>query len=304
MSIIVHIGYPKTATSWLQKRLFPFVENFIFVDRRDIIERFIKPYALNFDPQQTRDFFLEKYGSDLILSLEGFLGNVHNFGLNGYLTMEHANRIFSVFPEARIILFLRRQPDIIASFYYQYIAGGGNYSLKSFLNHKTKQELNGISLFSYEFFEYHHTLKLYHKLFSQEQVYTYLFEEFQEDTKTFIERFCKDHKFQIAQSNIDYRPVLERFRIGIKHLFFISNLFTYRRIMNKYYIINIPYWFPTYKLILNRLRRYKIFGPRPSSIKILKENNYNFIMEYYKRSNRKLIEMYGLNGICKYDYPL
>lgn len=304
MAIFVHIGYPKTATSWLQKRLFPFVENTKFVDRRDIIEKIIKPFALHFNSQQTRDYFISKYGNNLILSLEGLLGNVHNFGLNGYLTKEHANRIHSVFPEAEILIFIRRQPDIIASFYYQYIAGGGNYSLNSFLKHKTKQELNGISLFSYEFFEYHLVLELYNKIFSSDHVHTYLFEEFQEDTKVFVDKFCVNHNFKIAQAEINYQPILERFRIGIKHLFFIANLFTYRRIMNKYYLINIPYWFPAYKLILNRLRKYRIFGPRPSTLKILRKNNYEYIMDYYKESNRKLIDLHGLDRIRRYNYPL
>lgn len=304
MSIIVHIGYPKTATSWLQKRLFPFVENFNFVDRRDIIEKIVKPFALSFNPQQTRDFFLKKYGDNIILSLEGFLGNVHNFGLNGYLTKEHAYRIHSVFPEAEVLIFIRRQPDIIASFYYQYIAGGGTYSLNSFLNHKAHQKLSGISLFTYEFFKYHLTLELYNKVFSLGQVHLYLFEEFQEDSEKFIIQFCNHHKFKINSAKINYTPELEKFRIGIKYLFLIANLFTHRKMLNKYYLTNIPYWFFIYKKALNRIKKYRIFGPRPSTIKILGKKNYYYILNYYKESNRKLIENYGLHDIRKYNYPL
>lgn len=304
MTIYVHIGYPKTATSWLQRRFFPFVENFTFVNRRDIIEKIIKPFSLSFNPKETRDFFLNKYGENLILSLEGFLGNVHNFGLNGYLTKEHAERIHLIFPEAGVIFFIRRQPDIIASFYYQYIAGGGNYSLNSFLNHKSHQELNGISLFTYEFFEYHLTLELYHRVFSSDQVYLYLFEEFQENTEEFINQFCINHTFQINKAKIDYRPELEKFRIGIKYLFSIANLFTHRRMLNKYYLFNVPYWFFIYKRVLNRIKKFKIFGPRLSTFKILKKKNYNYISTYYKESNRKLIEKYGIEKISKYNYPL
>ena len=133
MKPIFHIGYPKTATSWLQKNFFPKIENATYISRHETFETFVQPNHFDFDADQIREKYSLNNKDLKIFSLEGFIGTTHNFGLNGYLTTEHAFRIHRVFPEARIILFIRKQPDIIASSYIQYIKGGGTYSLKKFL---------------------------------------------------------------------------------------------------------------------------------------------------------------------------
>lgn len=304
MGVFVHIGYPKTGTTWFQNKFFPLVENCNYVKCNISITKIVKPYALSFNPKEIRDYFLSKYGDNIIISIEGLIGTLHNFGLNGYLTKEHAVRIKEIFPEAIIIVFLRCQQDIIASSYYQYISGGGTYSLKTYLNHKLHVELPGITLFSYEFFEYHHTINLYYNLFPTKNINIYLFEEFQENIKLFITMFCAKHGFQIDEEKIDFCIEREKLRIGIKHLTFFANLFTARRMLNKYYLFNIRRWYVVFRRIRMRIQDYRIFGPRPDTLKILGNSNYNFILNYYKKSNGKLVKDYGLTKLAKYNYPL
>jgi len=188
MKSIFHIGYPKTATSWLQKNFFPNIQNASYVSRHETFETFVQPNHFEFDVEQ----ILKKYSlnnNDLkIFSLEGFVGTTHNFGLNGYLTTEHAFRIHRVFPEARIILFIRKQPDIIASSYIQYIKGGGTYSIKKFLFHQNFQNIAGMPLFNWKYFEYHHVIKLYNELFGSGNVFVFLYEDFAKNGVDFLKR--------------------------------------------------------------------------------------------------------------------
>lgn len=304
MRIYLHIGYPKTATTWLQKKLFPFVKNFAFVERNDIMDELINPYALKFNPKKARKFFLEKYGDHLILSLEGFLGTNFSFGLNGYLTKEHAQRLQSTFPEAKIIVFIRRQQDIIASSYSQYIVGGGTYSINHYLKNHSEISLSRISLFSYQYYEYHYSIRLYRELFSAENVGIYLYEDFKHDNKSFMNRFLKENNFEINQESFDFGKETERYRKGLIKLSFLANLFTSEKMLNKYYIFHFPYWFRLYKPILKRWNRYKIFGKRPGTLQILGKKNNAQLSEYYRDSNQLLVDEFGLKSIIKHNYPL
>jgi hypothetical protein len=304
MSILIHIGYPKTATTWFQLRFFPKIENFKIANRDDIINLIIRPNALSFNPKLTRTYFLNAYGSSIILSLEGFIGTTHNFGMNGYLISEHARRIYATFPEAKIILFIREQHEIIASSYYQYIVGGGTYSLKRYLQHKFFEDLNGLSLFSFSFFEYDLIINYYQSLYQKEQIFVFLYEDFKSNNRNFLENFCQTFGLIIDLTNLDYRPDKERLRIGLKYLFLIANLFTSRKMLNKYYLIHLPYWFEIYKRYYKRMNHCRIFGSRPKTHKILGQKHYQFISDYYKTSNQKLINEFGLKNITDYNYSV
>lgn len=304
MRIYIHIGYPKTASSWLQMRLFPFIENYTLVERKDIVNKLIRPSSLNYDPEKTRLYFKNKFGSNILISLEGIIGTTHNFGLNGYLTKEHAQRLNDTFPEANIIIFIRRQHDIIASSYSQYICGGGTYSINRYLNHKGFNGLNGLQLFSYEFFNYYALLNLYIKIFGNNNVKVFIFEDLKENPLAFAKYFTESLKLKVNLDKVEDKPELPRLRLGIKILMRIANLFTVSNVLNKYYIINIPYWEKIYRPIFFRLNRFKIFGPRIKTKKILGLKNYNHISSYYKESNNKLIKDFGLKQIIKYNYPL
>jgi hypothetical protein len=63
-------------------------------------------------------------------------------------------------------------------------------------------------------------------------------------------------------------------------------------------------WFNISRPILARLDRFKIFGPRPDTKAILGKKNYDFITEYYKKSNQILLNEFGITDITKYNYPL
>ncbi len=303
MRILIHVGYPKTASTWFQKQLFPKQESFHFVERKDIVKYLISPSALNFNSTKVRDFFLNKYNENILLSLEGFIGTTHNFGMNGYLTKEHAQRLYSVFPDAEIVIFIRNQYDIIVSSYYQYIVQGGTYSIKKYLNSDFKG-LNGITLFSYTFFEFDKTISLYKALFSEEHVYIFLFEEFNTRNVEFVHNFCKILNIRIDFIKINYMPENKKIRSITKVLYQFFNIFTSSNIHNKYFLLNIPYWPRIYRPLLRFLNRYSFMGTFQSSYKILGIKNYQYITNYFKESNNKLIHTYGLTKIKDYNYPI
>ena len=301
---IFHIGYPKTATSWLQKCLFPYVSNYYYVPRGDTARSFVQCSHWDFDPTSVRKKFSEFSDKPLLFSLEGFIGTAHNFGLNGYMTVEHAHRIKRAYPDAKIVLFIRRQPDIIASSYAQYIKGGGTHSIKKFLYHQSLRNLGGLMLFNWQYFEYHHVIKFYRDLFGRESVHVFLFEEFVHNKSEFIESFCTKLGLEVNNPDISFFKVNPGYRRMIKWTAMITNRFTERKMPNKYYFLHIPGWFRFSKRILLRLNRYGIFGKYPGSRDYIPRKIHNEIQEYYKKSNDILITDFQMEKLKEYNYPL
>ena len=151
--IIIHIGYPKTGTTWLQNSLFPKIKNYTCVERDFILKELILINAFEFNEQKAQQVFYNQYGNDknVIISLEGFVGTTYSSDLNGFYSKEVAIRLKKVFPEAKIMIGIRNQLTIIPSTYLQYIRGGGTHNVKNYLFHQFYNEINGMCLFSFRY---------------------------------------------------------------------------------------------------------------------------------------------------------
>lgn len=122
--VIIHVGLHKTASTFLQNRVWPKIAGYTLISR---------PYtqhntAFNklqfaddslYDEAETRRE-IELFGtSNLILSDEAFSGKPIYFSyINRTLI---AKRLQSLYPNAEIIVFLRDQKDIVRSHYSSYV---------------------------------------------------------------------------------------------------------------------------------------------------------------------------------------
>lgn len=133
----VHIGYHKTATSFLQRQVF-FDERYFCLpwgkQAGQSIEHFVLEHAERFDPDQVRRDFLDKIDTDdgrtPVISHEGLSGNP----INGFYYLDRvAERLHRTFPDARIVIGIREQRALLASLYYQQIRQGGSQRVEAFL---------------------------------------------------------------------------------------------------------------------------------------------------------------------------
>ena len=65
---------------------------------------------------------IEAKGLVPVLSNEEFSGNPHS---GSYQSLENARRLHRIFPEAKVLIVIRRQVDQILSSYKQYVSRGG-----------------------------------------------------------------------------------------------------------------------------------------------------------------------------------
>ncbi len=303
MKPLIHIGYPKTATTWFQQNFYPYVENADFRDRSEIIKNIITPNTFDFNCEKAKNYF--NLNKKLIICEEMILGSMHTGGHNSLFTKEMSYRLKSVFPSAQIIIFIRNQIDIIASAYFEYLRTGGTYNINKYLfRNKDYYIYHNISLFSFEFFEYDKIITHYRQLFGKEKVLVFLYEDFLKNNIAFLIKFQEifNLKFDINKINLNKKNL--KYKKYLMNIVRFSNIFTKKSNLYKYNIINLPYWFGFSHKVFNILNKYRIFGKIPSSIEILGKKNYEYIKEYYKTSNRILYEELNLKSIKKYKYPL
>lgn len=299
MHDIIHIGYPKTATTWFQNELFPYVTNKYYVPRTFIKSNIYGKTVFEYNGYEVK----QKIKHPFLLSFEGLSGNVHNYGLNGYMIKEFANRLFELSPNAVVVLFIRNQYDIIASSYLQYVKNGGTYGIKNYLHHPGFDDPRDSFLFSFDYFKYDKIIRLYVDLFGKTNVKVYLYEDFNTLGKVFVKKFIKDLELDVDLEKINLDRVNYAYRNRTRKIARIFNLFSKEGMVFKYYLMHIPGWYVFSKKLLFRFNQ-KLDYNIVSSSKLLNKKDILFIKRFYSQSNQILINEYQLEGIKKYNYPL
>jgi hypothetical protein len=206
---LIHIGYPKTGSTWLQFNLFWNEQSnyYSLASTKEIIEDFSLNDPFGFRTQEIQ----EKYSKKLCISQE--LNRVPILSYEGLSTSHHnvsdsitiANHLKQVFPTARIFIVIRNQVDCILSSYQQYIKTGGQGSLTFFLSEGTNNQIN---IFRRQYYLYSKLIACYASLFGRENVLILPFELFREDQERFLKQlmsFSDNNAFHIIDDVI-YKP--------------------------------------------------------------------------------------------------
>ena len=195
--VYIHIGYPKTGTTFLQNEIFPKLNevHYIRSDRiRPETSKIMRQEEFSFDYEQVKNN-LEKHlvdGKNLI-SNEGFMGNLLvGKAINNKLI---ADRLAFLFPNVKIIITIRNQYDLVESLYKQYIQLGGTKTLREFVKFKEGRfEHNDFRwdlTLSPEMFNYATLAAYYEKLVGRENVFLISFELLQKDPARFLDQLLK-----------------------------------------------------------------------------------------------------------------
>lgn len=305
---IVHIGYPKSASTWLQEVFFPRVDNASLVQKSAVIETFMEAGALSFDPDAARRRLRAADPGRMILSFENLSGYPHNGGVMGALSKDLACRLHGTLPDADVVVFIRRQTDILAASYAQYVKQGGTHPPDRYLfprDYRSRQHTRPDKnpRFELEHFAYLPLLRLYRRLFGRDRLHVFLYEAFNADQAGFIRDFCARLDLQCTHP-LAFRqycnvsptaPVLQVVRR--------INLFTAGRVLDKSPLIHIPgaYWLGRgigrlLSRLLSQTRRRGLSG-------LLPEHRIRQIEEYYAESNRQLAAEFDL-PLAQHGYPL
>jgi len=189
--MLIHIGYHKTASSWLQQSFFPCHRRLqLAIDHQTLWPHLIEPHSLDFDANKCRELLqpaidqARTEGFIPVISSERLSGNPHSGGYDSKLMAE---RLSQVFPEARILIVVRGQADMLRSLYKQYVRTGGICSLAEYL-HPVRD--GRMPLFRYQHLKFDRLVACYQVLFGEENVLTLPYEQLTADWTGFLDAIC------------------------------------------------------------------------------------------------------------------
>jgi hypothetical protein len=260
---LIHIGYHRTGSSFLQGELFPLIPDSFVTTNLDEAERSISD---------------EKY-RHIIMSSERLSSNLERD--KPELAVELAQR----FPGARILIGIRSQYSVMRGIYHLHIKGGGTEDYETFVHSRCGR-----------LFNYAETVDAYQDAFGLRNVFVLLHEDLSRDALTTMIALlnfmgadpalaAKVRKIRVKPSSGDATLVIQRFRnraiIPLRRLWPGGHKeFTYRGLPGSGLIDRrLNGWF---QLPTGRVR--------------------GAICKAYAESNARLFASLGLNA-ANYDYP-
>ena len=232
--LLVHVGFHKTGSTWLQHHLFNNAAcgftNETGRPRHQIVHDFVRPDAFCFSARDTRSRYAPllntaaRMGLTAVISHERFSGYPPSGGYDRRLI---ADRLAETFPEARILIVLREQRSLIRSMYSQYVTDGGDQSLKRFLE-TPEPALGRMPYFRFSFYMFHQLIAYYQRLFGADRVLALPFELFAEDRHRFLSaivEFCgREYANPVVEGAANARrPILMQSAQRYANRFFSRN---------------------------------------------------------------------------------
>jgi hypothetical protein len=191
---VIHIGYHKTGTTWLQRKLFANAE--LGYRRIALTQGGVdlhRIHDLDFDAARCRAEMApklehcEREGLIPVISSMRLSGNPHS---GGYDSRSIADRLAAVFPGARVVVVIREQRSMILSTYAQYVKAGGPCSLRAYLLTPDDARRPG---FRFEQLRYDRLIAHYQRLLGKERLLVETYERFRDEPHAFAETvaaFC------------------------------------------------------------------------------------------------------------------
>ena len=169
--LLIHIGYHKTATTWMQRLLFMPVHGYHPLANHDqVFEHITAPHGLCFDPKPMQRLIAEGLKTVPatavpVISSELLCGNPFFGGRENEVYAQHLKAIA---PDARILISIRAQLQALPSIYMQYLSRGGTMSCQRFFEAPIARGYFG---FDPAHFEYDRLVAHYQALFGVDSVY-------------------------------------------------------------------------------------------------------------------------------------
>lgn len=283
MQVIIHIGYHKTGTTFLQESIFDKAEDVNSIARPLIYKLLVYPSDLTFDAEDVRQQFRRLFRRDKInvISHERLSGMPHLGSRDSYSIMQ---RLKECFPEAKILVAIREQESMIISLYNQFVIDFGSLSIDQYLQPKF---IRKDASFNLNILKYNKLISAYQESFGVKNVLVLPIEALRKDHDGYLDKVLKFTTIKRATFNKSAVNISPK-------LIYIS----LKRRFNPWLTKESPHLADTY---------YNgVVGP--IILGILKIVNYltpdalnNVLLAKRKRYIRKIIEGYYCNDNAKLD---
>lgn len=286
--VVIHIGYHKTGTSWLQEEVFPKASNaWQPYSYEEISNRFVHTSPYVFKASEILREIRERApsGADakiLLISSERLSGSPHSGGFDQRCIIQ---RLHKTFPNAKIVIGIREQFSCIESCYKEYVRGGGIASLEQYIRPPRPEHF---PYFNPDFFNYYRLVKKYSNIFGNKKIGVFPIELLKLDSKRYLREIMKfsDLKIDINQVELDpVRVSLTPLGTEIKR---IANRFTMRNSLNPFPLFRIRGGHPLLMKLLTSMNDRKPF-------KIDYGYRIRGLLSSCEWENKKLVSLTGID---------
>jgi sulfotransferase family protein len=217
---LVHVGYHKTGTNWLQEELFGNPRTgYRWLGKQPLthpVHTLVRARPFDFDAAAVRAEFepmlrdAQNAGLLPVVSFPRLSGHPYS---GGYDSRMIADRVAEVFPRARILIVIREQRSMIVSTYKQYVNAGGEARLEHFLQPAKQREWR-VPGFDYGHFAYDRLLGHYSSLFGGDNVLVLPYEQFVRDARGFVEAIARFAGRELPAEVLEELPFARRSNAG------------------------------------------------------------------------------------------
>jgi hypothetical protein len=201
--MLVHVGYKKCGSTWLQRNLFNRTDRGFFPiapnQKKDDTQRskYLGDYFVFdangylLDPFSNRTDEVKKLVEELlsgvgnkipVTSCERLCGQAHAAGFDAAIIAE---RIADALPDAKILIIVREQISVAVSLYFQYLKAGGHRHYRHYFAPPTDRVRPG---FAPSYFEYHKLISHYQSVFGSQNVLCLPLEQLLLEPGVFVEK--------------------------------------------------------------------------------------------------------------------
>jgi hypothetical protein len=246
MNIVLHLGLPKTGSTFLQTDIFMHLQNVNILFKFRYIQEAYDDWLYDtiLDINKPIDFQeVKKRRSEYLVDNMPNLVSEEIFycGEFGMFRKEDdrfvlLDRIYKIFPEARVILAIRNKKTLLVSWYKQYVQAGGVLSFDDFIR----------DVMNLEKLNYEQYIERLVELYGKKNVFIFTFENLSEKPEQTIKEICnfigcEVPSYKLRRRNISYG------KTELKASLILNRLFK-NRVHNR----GVP-WPVTYILLPHRI---------------------------------------------------
>jgi hypothetical protein len=289
---IVHIGFPKTGTTYLQRSVFPAMKGIRYVDYETCARLFHKMTIS--DPL---DYDLEEIkkqvnglseSSTTLFSLEALC--VSPFVAKAAHRSQVAQNLKALGFD-KILVVVRDQLTMLDSLYREYVHQGGTLRFKSFLDLEGKRNWANRQ-FNVDYLKYHLIIEKYIELFGRERVLVLSYEDLKDNRTAFVQKIVDfiGAEGLGSESSSKENPSLSLFSLEFLRW---SNFFLYSNIKPSQFFWN---GFSTKRMrwLLYYLIDFSVGGFFGKKNIIKLKGLEPKIKNYYQQSNKQLEALTGI----------
>lgn len=320
--VYIHVGMPKTGTTFMQKKVFPHLQHVEYWTPFEhpltyFFERISNNNHLTYPEewkQKIREYLECSETEKHVLSFEGFFGSYTNNYKSNYT---NSLTLKELFPSAKVILCIRNQVDIIESNYSQIVSEGFSGSINQYLNYRkgkfqNERSESGINL-NIESLHLVKYIENYLEVFGTDNVLVLPFELLKNSRQTFLNRICDFLDVEsISMNETASAPTKTSLsKRGMKITRVLNHVFQSDSNNRAGFIPKQPYINGLrnrstqgihYKILYEISKRMhpqyiakKLSGSKNSKTHILSELQIKYLKDFYRESNSEIEALTGLN---------